>query len=67
LLQHFFSNASAAGQRNFCNYKPVLSLVAVTSFYFLLSTVFVAVGLDKWLKPLPFSPLLARTFFVCSF
>ena len=51
----------------FCCCKLFLNFVAVTSFKFLLSTFFVAVGLDNELKPSPFRLLLARAFFVCCF
>ena len=47
--------------------KTVLKFVAVTSFLFLVHSIFLAVGLDNDFKPLLFSPTSARTFFVSRF
>ena len=51
----------------FCCCKLFLNFVAVTSFKFLLSTFFVAVGSDNIRKPLPFSVAAGSYFFRLQF
>ena len=51
----------------FCCCKLFLRFVAITVFSFLVSVLFVAVGLDKIRKPLHLLVAVGSYFFVCRF